>query len=138
MKYTVTKAVQLPTGSQVKLTKEQARRRGAQVAAVKGGQFECLVPVWFKAGEIIDIDEPAKHVLASLDPLDKARAKAEAKAAAAAAEAERLADEQAAAAEAERIEAEALAELEAEEAERLADEQAAADSAAAQNTPPAE
>lgn len=66
MKYIVTKAVQLPAGTLVKLNEAQAARRGNQVALVKGRQYECLVPVWVKAGEIIDLEDPAKHVLPCL------------------------------------------------------------------------
>lgn len=66
MKYIVTKAVQLPTGTLVKFSEEKAARFVAQLAKAKGGRYECLVPVWCKAGEIIDLDEPAKHVLVSL------------------------------------------------------------------------
>ena len=67
MKYIVTQAVQLPTGTLVKFNEAQAARRGNQLANVKGKQYECLCPVWVKAGEIIDLDEPAKHLLASLE-----------------------------------------------------------------------
>lgn len=67
MKYIVTQAVQLPTGTLVKFNEAQAARRGNQLANVKGKQYECLCPVWVKAGEIIDLDELAKHLLASLE-----------------------------------------------------------------------
>lgn len=68
MKYTVIRApIQLPAGTRVKLSEDQARRRGAQLEPVKGRQYECLVSVWFKAGETIDIDEVPKHVLAFLE-----------------------------------------------------------------------
>lgn len=75
MKYTVLKAVQLPAGTQVKFSDEQAERRGGQVSNVKGKLYECLVPVWVKAGETIELDAPAKHLLARLDPHDKAAAR---------------------------------------------------------------
>ena len=75
MKYTVLKAVQLPAGTQVKFSDEQAERRSGQVSNVKGKLYECLVPVWVKAGEIIELDAPAKHLLAHLDPHDKAVAR---------------------------------------------------------------
>lgn len=68
MKYTVIRApIQLPAGTRVKLNEDQARRRGAQLEPIKGRQYECLVPVWFKAGETIDIDDVPKHVLAFLE-----------------------------------------------------------------------
>lgn len=67
MKYTVTKAVQLPTGTLVKLGKEKAARHAAQLAPVKGNQYECLVPVWVKAGETVDLDAPAKHLLVCME-----------------------------------------------------------------------
>lgn len=66
MKYIAIKAVQLPTGTLVKFGEEKAARFAAQLAKGKGGRYECLVPVWVKAGEIIDLEDPAKHVLACL------------------------------------------------------------------------
>ena len=66
MKYTVTKPVQVPAGTIVSISKEQADVRGAQLRHVKGNQHEALVPVWFKAGETINIDEPAKYLLDSM------------------------------------------------------------------------
>lgn len=124
MKYTVLKAVQLPAGTLVKFNEAQAARRGNQVALVKGKQYECLVPVWVKAGEIIDLDEPAKHVLASLQaqsgkPAAPEKVFVSPAAAKTQAEAEAQAD------------AEAQAELDAEAAAADAETQRAADEAAA-------
>lgn len=66
MKYTVIQALQVPTGTIVTISKEQADRRAGQLRNVKGNQHETLVPVWFKAGETVGMDEPPKHLLASL------------------------------------------------------------------------
>lgn len=126
MKYIVTQAVQLPTGTLVKLGKEKSARHAAQLAPVRGNQYECLEPVWVKAGESIDLDAPAKHLLACLEPVDKAEAKR-----AAAAEEARIAkqaDEAAAAEEAARREAEEK--MAAAEAARLEAEGPAAQPAA--------
>lgn len=73
MKYIVVKALQVPTGTMVSVSKEQAAARGpAQLRHVKGSMHEALQPVWFKAGETVGIDAPAKHLLASLDAGSKA------------------------------------------------------------------
>lgn len=66
MKYTVIKAVQMPTGTIVNISKEQADVRASQLRHVKGNQHEALAPVWFKAGETVGLDEPPKHLLDSL------------------------------------------------------------------------
>lgn len=67
MKYTVLKAIRVPTGIVVGVSKEQAAARGeALLKPVKGRQYECLVPVWFKAGETLDMEHAPKYLLASL------------------------------------------------------------------------
>lgn len=69
MKYTVVKALQVPTGTMVSVSKEQAIARGpTQLRHVKGNVHEALQPVWFKAGEFVGIDDPAKHLLPDLEP----------------------------------------------------------------------
>lgn len=66
MKYTVIQALQVPTGTVVTISKDQADVRASQLRHVKGNQHETLAPVWFKVGETVGIDEPPKHLLASL------------------------------------------------------------------------
>lgn len=67
MKYTVIKAIRVPTGIIVGVSKEQAAARGeALLKPVKGRQYECLMPVWFKAGESLDMEHPPKYLLTSL------------------------------------------------------------------------
>jgi len=79
MKYTVTRAIQLPTGTLVKISDDLAKRHASNLAHVKGKQFECLSPMWVKAGEVIDLAAPPKHIMDALEEGGKpAKAKADA------------------------------------------------------------
>lgn len=66
MKFTVLRPVQLPSGTLLKIGDDLAKRHAANLQHVKGKQFMCLGPMWLKAGQVIDLDEPPKHVLDSL------------------------------------------------------------------------
>lgn len=73
MKYTVIKALQVPTGTFVKISKDQATLRAALMRPAKSGQHEALQPVWFKAGETLELENPAKHLIESLQPMGSGR-----------------------------------------------------------------
>ena len=70
-KYKVEKAIMIPGGT-VELTAEQARRRAAAVKATKKpGEYEVMLPVYFKVGEIIGLDAPSKTNGMNLTELKK-------------------------------------------------------------------
>lgn len=71
MKVKVIKPVQLPAGTLVKLEDALLKRFGTAVGKARGKVVECLQPVWLKAGTVVDLDNPSKHLLASLEVLDK-------------------------------------------------------------------
>jgi hypothetical protein len=73
MKYAVIQSLVLPAGTLVTLDAAQADARRHALRAVKGMQFEALAAVTFKRGEVIDLDAPAKHLIASLSAVEAPR-----------------------------------------------------------------
>lgn len=75
MKYAVIQSLVLPAGTLVTLDAAQADARRHALHAVKGMQFETVAAVTFKRGEVIDLDAPPKHLIASLSAIEPAARK---------------------------------------------------------------
>ena len=69
-KYKTTAIIDLFTGK-VGLSENQVARRPGKLRKIKAGIYEILAPVQFKAGEVIELENPDKVTLAKLDLIEK-------------------------------------------------------------------
>lgn len=70
MKYKTIKIIELFAG-QIGLSAKQAQARPGKLKKIKDGLYEIVSPVQFKAGEVIELNNPDKIILSKLECLEE-------------------------------------------------------------------